>query len=70
MVYIRPVCNSDDQLKGLALCRVKDKPLIDGDIISHFPANTPGVEIKAMAVEFGHAENEDCVEWAQPLYYK
>lgn len=64
--YIRPV-HMDHRLISLALCKYDD-PLVDEDIIAHFPPDEPGKDIKAMAVEYGHASSVECVHWASPIF--
>jgi hypothetical protein len=67
--YIRTVHDSDtERLMSIALCRRDDRILVDSDIIEHFPPDSRGVDIKAMAVEYGHATSADHVEWGKPIY--
>lgn len=67
--YIRPLHpEGGGRLKGLVLARTDGPIQVDEQIIEHFPADTPGVEIKAMAVEFEHADCVEHVHWASPIY--
>ncbi len=67
-LYIRPVCEeATDWLKGLCLCRMKDTPpLVDSDIVEHFPKDVSGKDIAAAAKEVHGAES---TEWGTPMYY-
>lgn len=61
--FIRPVHKKNDgPLIGLALCRTNGPPLVDEDIIEHFPADTPGKHIKEEATDMGYE-----AEWGNVL---
>lgn len=60
--YIRPVYVGE-RLSSLALCRNEDV-ITDSDIISHFSPETPGIEIKEVAVEMGEADSLNSVHWS------
>lgn len=68
--YIRPVhCVGGAVMPdSLALCKSEGELLTDSDVIDHFPPDTPGKDIKAMAVEVGAATSIDHVHWAKPIY--
>lgn len=66
--YIRPVHpKGGGKILSLALCR-RDDILVDADVISHFPANASGKDIKEMAVEYGHADCIEHVHWSSPIF--
>lgn len=52
--WIRPVFRGEDgPLIGLALCRTNGACLVDEDVITHYPKDTPGRDIKLDAEEQG-----------------
>ena len=66
MVFIRPVYVGE-RLSSIALARTKHETLVDSDIIEHFPPDTPGRDISAMALEFGYAQRPTDIQWAGPI---
>ena len=64
--WIRPVYTGG-VLTGIALCRHNGPPVVDSDILEHFPWGTPGTEIEACAVEFHGATS---TEWGKPINNK
>jgi hypothetical protein len=67
--YIRPVHpKGGGAVMSLALCRCEGALLIDADVYEHFPPDTPGKDIKAIAVEYGHANDILNVHWAAPIF--
>ncbi len=77
-LFIRPVYakrwtivrgSTGEKHIGYALCRSADRsPLVDSDILDHFPVESTGREIKQAAVEFHGAADLDHVHWGKVLY--
>jgi hypothetical protein len=67
-LFINPVHRKDtEELISLALCTTND-PIQDNEILEHFPSDTPGVDIKDVAVDNEWAVSTEDVEWGKPLY--
>lgn len=67
MIYIKPVFELDSpRIIGYAVCR-REQVLVDSDVLSHFPRDATGKEIKACAVRFGWVESEDEVVWSESI---
>lgn len=63
IIYIVPVFRFDStKIVGYALS-VREKPLIDSDVVAHFPRDATGKEIKNVATELGHTN----VKWSEKI---
>jgi len=66
-MYIIPVHKLDSvNLVGFALCKCEN-PLVDSDVVAHFPSDATGKEIKKVALEFGYVDSEDCIKWSEKI---
>lgn len=68
-LYIRTVHNGNvPRPISIMLARTDKDILWDDDIISHFTPDTPGTDIKDMAIEYGHTDHRDNIKWGNPIY--
>lgn len=66
VAVIKPVWRDGGKLISLALCR-SDTILTDSDIVEHFPPDTPGRDIKAVAVANGWVFSMEDISWGSPI---
>ena len=65
-LYIRPNCTVDDRLIDLVVTTTPGEPLVDEQIVEHFPKETSGREIReAMLSQYPGAE----ILWGKALFH-